>query len=130
MKAEEVAMAETYTGEVRNGVVVFDGPTPPLPEGSKVRVVPLDLGAALADLSRTLLDVAGKASGLPPDLAENHDHDLHGTPEHRVPTGSVEDASDSKTLADRLKAVIGKAQGLPPDLAEQHDHYLHGRPKR
>lgn len=27
-----------------------------------------------------LLDVAGTAEGLPPDLAENHDHYLYGTP--------------------------------------------------
>jgi len=29
-------MSETYTGEVKNGVVVFDQGTPPLPEGTKV----------------------------------------------------------------------------------------------
>lgn len=28
-----------------------------------------------------LLRVAGTAAGLPPDLAENHDHYLYGTPE-------------------------------------------------
>ena len=27
-----------------------------------------------------LLEFAGTAEGLPPDLAENHDHYLHGTP--------------------------------------------------
>jgi hypothetical protein len=73
-------MAETYTGEIRNGVVVFEEPTPPLPEGTKVRIEPVDLESALGDLSAMLLAVAGKASGLPSDLAENHDHYLHGTP--------------------------------------------------
>jgi len=34
----------------------------------------------LHDLSALLMAVAGKASGLPSDLAENHDHYLHGTP--------------------------------------------------
>jgi hypothetical protein len=29
-----------------------------------------------------LLRVAGTASGLPPDMAENHDHYLYGTPKH------------------------------------------------
>jgi len=30
-----------------------------------------------------LLRFAGKATGLPPDLAENHDHYLHGLPKRR-----------------------------------------------
>jgi hypothetical protein len=73
-------MAEMYTGEVRNGMVVFDEGTPPLPEGMKVQVEPVDMEAAVADLSRILLEFAGKAQGLPPDMAEQHDHYLHGTP--------------------------------------------------
>jgi hypothetical protein len=74
-------MAESYTGEVRNGVVVFDaGGPPPFPEGMKVRVEPAELKDAVADLSRILLEFAGKAQGLPPDMAEQHDHYLHGTP--------------------------------------------------
>ena len=31
-----------------------------------------------------LLEFAGTAEGLPPDLAENHDHYLHGTPKRKV----------------------------------------------
>jgi hypothetical protein len=73
-------MAETYTGEIRNGMVVFDEGTPPLPEGMKVNVEPADLKEALDDLSRLLLEFAGKAQGLPPDMAEQHDYYLHGTP--------------------------------------------------
>jgi hypothetical protein len=34
-------MPQVYTGEVRNGVVVFD-PGTPLPEGTRVRVEPVD----------------------------------------------------------------------------------------
>ena len=30
-----------------------------------------------------LLEFAGKAEGLPPDLAENHDHYLYGTPKRK-----------------------------------------------
>ena len=30
-----------------------------------------------------LLEFAGTAEGLPPDLAENHDHYLHGTPKRK-----------------------------------------------
>lgn len=74
-------MAETYTGEVRNGVVVLDeGEAPPLPEGTKVRIEPIDMESALTDLSEKLLALAGRAEGLPEDLAENLDHYLHGHP--------------------------------------------------
>ena len=50
--------------------------------------------AGLAELERqqtppersvwdALLEFAGTAEGLPPDLAENHDHYLHGTPKRK-----------------------------------------------
>ena len=73
-------MAETYTGQIQNGVVVFDEGTPHPPEGMKVQVEPVDMKEAVADLSRILLEFAGKAQGLPSDMAEQHDHYLHGTP--------------------------------------------------
>lgn len=72
-------MARTYTGEVRNGVVVFDDGTS-LPEGTKVRVEPAELQRDLESLRELLLGLAGQAEGLPEDLAEQHDHYLHGTP--------------------------------------------------
>src|SRR3954451_22218559 len=77
---QEATMPESYTGEYHNGVVVFDGIIPPLAEGTKVRIEPLDVDPPLGELSASLLSVAGKAGGLPLDLAENHDHYLHGTP--------------------------------------------------
>jgi len=73
-------MAESYTGQVQNGVIVLDEGTPPLPEGTKVRVETVDMEEAVRDLSRRLVSVAGKATGLPADLAEQHDHYIHGTP--------------------------------------------------
>jgi hypothetical protein len=73
-------MAESYTGQVQNGVIVLDEGTPPLPEGTRVRIEPAELKDAEADLSRILLEFAGKARGLPSDMAEQHDHYLHGTP--------------------------------------------------
>jgi hypothetical protein len=79
-------MAEIYSGEIRNGVVVFEGTSPPLPEGTKVRVEPVDRDAALTSLSRLLLSVAGTAVGLPSDMAENHDHYLHGVAKRTDPT--------------------------------------------
>ncbi len=83
-------MSGTYTGEVRNGVVVFD-PRVPLPDGTKVRVVPIErpetaTASEDADVisvtSQMLLAWARKAEQtappLPSDLAENHDHYAHG----------------------------------------------------
>ena len=73
-------MAETYTGQVQNGVVVFDEGTPSLPDGMKVRVEPEDLKTALRSLSAGLRSLAGRAEGLPEDMAENHNNFLHGQP--------------------------------------------------
>jgi hypothetical protein len=73
-------MAEVYVGEVRNGVVVFEGDASPLADGTKVRVEAVDTERELAALRDLLLSVAGKAEGLPADLAEQHDHYLHGQP--------------------------------------------------
>ena len=73
-------MPHVYTGEVRNGVIVPDKSASPLADGTKVRIEPVDMEAAVQDLSRVLLSLAGKAKGLPSDLAEQHDHYLHGTP--------------------------------------------------
>ncbi|MGO8897050.1 MAG: hypothetical protein ACLQU5_01680 [Isosphaeraceae bacterium] len=73
-------MARTYRGEVRNGVIVLDEGTPSLPEGLKVQIEPADSTEALGDLSAGLRRLAGRAEGLPEDLAENLDHYLHGHP--------------------------------------------------
>ena len=51
-----------------------------MPEGMKVNIEPADMAEAVRDLSRLLLEFAGKAEGLPADMAEQHDHYLHGTP--------------------------------------------------
>jgi hypothetical protein len=76
----------TYRGHVRKGVVVLDDPAV-LPEELEVRIEPLEspVGEVLLDengqtLGQKLLKHAGKAVGLPPDLAVNHDHYLYGTP--------------------------------------------------
>ncbi len=73
-------MAETYTGQVQNGVIVFDEGTPPLLEGTRMRLQPIDMEKALEDLSKSLLELAGTVEGLPEDYAENLDHYLHGQP--------------------------------------------------
>jgi hypothetical protein len=72
-----------YTGKVQNGVVVLEQDAA-LAEGTVVRVesVASDETPTLDELFRPL---AGKAVGLPADMAENHDHDLHGTPKQSRP---------------------------------------------
>lgn len=76
-------MNQTFLGEVRDGAVVFEPGHRP-PEGAKVRVEPIAEPSPISETTPTLADrlapVIGKASGLPSDLAEQHDHYLHGTP--------------------------------------------------
>jgi hypothetical protein len=72
-----------FHGVVKNGVVVLGGGAE-LPEGTEVRVEPVDRGEGLADEGPTLLeqlsDVIGCAPDLPQDMAQQHDHYLHGAP--------------------------------------------------
>lgn len=69
----------SYIGTIENGVVVLP-PQAHLAEGTKVRVEPVDNDEGVPTLEEILAPVAGKAAGLPQDMAENHDHYLHGTP--------------------------------------------------
>lgn len=81
-------MSNVLMGEVRNGVVVFEGDAVPLAEGTKVRIEPIALAAGKGDqiawTRSWLLALAEKAEQLAPDLpsdmAENHDHYAHGKP--------------------------------------------------
>jgi hypothetical protein len=72
-------VAESYTGEVRNGVVVFDPGALPPPEGTRVGIE-TSSAEVRAELSEILFEFAGQARGLPPDMAEQHDHYPHGQP--------------------------------------------------
>ncbi len=72
----------SYTGEVRTGMIVLDGGAQ-LPEGMRVHVELIESPAASrdrGDWAAELLKLAGRAEGLPPDFARNHDHYLCGTP--------------------------------------------------
>lgn len=66
-----------YKGKVSGGVVVFQGGAVP-PEGAEVRVELIDPTADT--VGKRLMKFAGRAKDLPPDIAENHDHYLHGLP--------------------------------------------------
>ena len=65
-------------GHVQNGVVVFDPPVT-IPDGTEVQV---EFVAAKPrkTLAERLGGVIGAVEDLPPDMAAQHDHYLHGTP--------------------------------------------------
>lgn len=76
----------TFRGRVKNGVVTLDDPSD-LPDGTEVSVRPLKASPRPAagakevpSLYERLKPVIGKAVGLPPDAALNHDHYLYGVP--------------------------------------------------
>jgi hypothetical protein len=87
-------MAESYTGQVQNGVVVFDAGVSPPSDGTRVRVeaerttlIPQPIAdEPMASTRAWLLATAREAEAdpearlLPADLAEQHDHYAHGKP--------------------------------------------------
>ena len=68
-----------YTGTVTGGVVVLDNGHV-LPNGARVRITLTQEQPEAKTLGQRLLKFAGTVKGLPDDLAENHDHYLHGRP--------------------------------------------------
>lgn len=79
-------MAESFTGQVQNGVIIPDKGTAPLPEGARFRfeVIPLPEDDRVAGTRRLLTGWARRSEAvappLPSDLAEEHDHYAHGKP--------------------------------------------------
>ena len=78
-----------YRGHVEKGMVVLDDSVV-LPDGLAVNIEPSlpEQQKSATDkngetLGQKLLKHAGKAVGLPSDLAENHDHYLHGADRDR-----------------------------------------------
>lgn len=69
----------TLTGTVVAGTIVLDTPDQ-LPEGARVEVVFKVPDESPTTLQETLLQQAGCMTGLPPDMAQQHDHYIHGTP--------------------------------------------------
>ena len=71
-------------GTVINGTIVLDGDET-LPEGARVEVALKDPETSPANerkptLSERLLKHAGTVPDLPADMAQQHDHYIHGTP--------------------------------------------------
>jgi hypothetical protein len=73
----------SLTGRIRDGGVVLDSPAA-LPNGTLVRIEPIDGPVPVKDMRPSLLermkDVVGIADGLPDDAALNVDHYLYGHP--------------------------------------------------
>ena len=72
-----------YRGTVRNGIVVFEKGIE-LPDGTEVRIEPCvrdeSVPSERPTLAEQFADVIGAVPELPTDMAENHNHYLHGAP--------------------------------------------------
>ncbi|MBM3333062.1 hypothetical protein FJY63_00205 [Candidatus Sumerlaeota bacterium] len=67
-----------YRGHIQGGIVVIDDNIA-LPDGTIVVVEPIE-SACMMTLAERYKDIIGIAPDLPSDMAENHDHYVHGTP--------------------------------------------------
>jgi len=72
----------TYRGQVKNGQIVLDDAAR-LPEGAEVKVDVMEDGDGKPSVWGELLKLAGTVGGLPPDMAQEHDHYLYGTPKKK-----------------------------------------------
>ena len=83
-EAITITMNESYHscmafhGRVKGGVVLFEAEAPP--EGSEVRVEVVTSESPRLTVWDKLRKFAGTVKGLPPDMARNHDHYIHGAP--------------------------------------------------
>jgi hypothetical protein len=82
MSQERTEIPMTYHGHVKNGQILLDEAVT-LPEGAEVNVEIVENGEAQPTIWDKLLKLAGTVEGLPPDMAENHDHYLYGTPKRQ-----------------------------------------------
>jgi len=69
----------SYTGTVEGGAVKLP-PEAGWPDGTKVRVEPLEPKADRQRLVEELRAIARSMPDLPEDWAAQHDHYIHGTP--------------------------------------------------
>lgn len=68
----------SFQGTVQNGVVVLDD-HPQLADGTRVEVI-IQEEPAKPSLRARLAKLAGTVDDLPPDMARNHNHYIHGAP--------------------------------------------------
>jgi len=74
----------SYTGTVSKGMIILP-PDAKLPDGTRVRVEPIEEIPAAEPIGKKLARMAGILKDLPNDFAENHDHYIHGTPKRNTP---------------------------------------------
>ena len=126
----------SYIGTIENGVVVVP-PEAHLAEGTTVEVFALPQGS-LAEAMHETATAYTVATGLPDDLAANHDYYLHGAHKQQprrgrwLPAGQpMPEMTPDEAAACTAEFVrlAAETHNLPPDLAAQHDHYLHGLPR-
>jgi len=67
----------TYQGTVKGGVVILEGEPAP-PDGTRVEVNVIEVEPPT--WGEVFKELIGSAPQLPPDIAENHDHYIHGAP--------------------------------------------------
>lgn len=79
--SDSVLKPNSFWGVFKDGIV-FPESTLVLPNGTKVKIELVDQEKAeeISHLIADMKTLAGTATGLPSDLACNHDHYLHGTP--------------------------------------------------
>ena len=83
----------------------------PIAEGTLVTVQILEQPDREPTFAELFEDIAGKAVGLPPDMAENHDHYVHGLP----------NVAPRTALRDRLLALQHRFISPPYDGSEVVD---------
>jgi len=66
-----------YRGHIEGNIVVLDDKIS-LPDGTIVSIVPIE-AVRMMTLAERYKDIIGIAPDLPPDMADNHDHYIHGT---------------------------------------------------
>lgn len=72
----------TVRGHIKEGAVVLDKPVE-LPDGMNVEVDVRPMADSIESgptWAEVFGDLIGSVEGLPSDMAENHDHYIHGTP--------------------------------------------------
>jgi hypothetical protein len=74
----------SYMGTVSKGTVILPSDAN-LPDGTRVRVEPIEEICASEPVGKKLIALAGILKDLPSDFAENHDHYVHGTPKRQAP---------------------------------------------
>jgi hypothetical protein len=67
-----------YRGRVQGGVVLFEEAVPP--DGAIVRVEVVEAASGEPTIWQKLRKYSGTVNDLPSDMAQNHDHYIHGGP--------------------------------------------------